>query len=133
MARVVQRIFQERRLVDVTVAVVNRPGGGGSIAQAYLQQHAGDAQYLEISATSLLTNHITGKSAYSHKDYTPIVMLSDEYIGFLVREDSPLRTGKDLLEALRSGTDSLPIGIATRPATPITSRPRWPPSTRAPT
>src|SRR5262249_47665841 len=113
MARVVQRILQERRLIDATVTVVSRPGGGGSIAQAYLQQHTGDAHYLEISATSLLTNHITGKSAYSHQDYTPIVMLSDEYIGFLVRADSPPGTGKDLLAALRSGPERLPIGIAT--------------------
>lgn len=113
MARVLQKIMQERRLVEVPVNVVNRPGGGGTIAQAYLQQRAGDAHYFEITATSLLTNHITGRSTSSHKDYTPIAMLSDEYIGFLVREDSPLKTGKDLLAVFRSAPDSLPIGIAT--------------------
>lgn len=113
MARTLQKIMQERRLVEVPVNVVNKPGGGGTIAQAYLQQRAGDAHYLEITATSLLTNHITGKSAASHRDYTPIAMLSEEYIGFLVKEDSPLKTGKDLLVALRANPESLPIGIAT--------------------
>jgi putative tricarboxylic transport membrane protein len=113
MARVLQKIMQERRLVEVPVNVVNRPGGGGTIAQAYLQQRAGDAHYFEITATSLLTNHITGRSASGHKDYTPIAMLSDEYIGFLVREDSPLKTGKDLLAVFRSAPETLPIGIAT--------------------
>jgi putative tricarboxylic transport membrane protein len=112
MARVLQKIMQERRLVEVPVNVVNKPGGGGTIAQAYLQQRAGDAHYFEITATSLLTNHITGRSASGHKDYTPIAMLSDEYIGFLVREDSPLKTGKDLLAVFRSAPESLPIGIA---------------------
>lgn len=113
MARVLQKIMQERRLVEVPVNVVNKPGGGGTIAQAYLQQRAGDAHYFEITATSLLTNHITGRSTSGHKDYTPIAMLSDEYIGFLVREDSPLKTGKDLLAAFKSASESLPIGIAT--------------------
>ena len=113
MARVMQKVMQERRLVEVPINVVNKPGGGGTIAQAYLQQRPGDAHCFEITATSLLTNHIIGKSAYSHKDYTPIVMLSDEYIGFLVREDSPLKTGKDLLAVLKAGPESLPIGIAT--------------------
>src|SRR4029453_2185833 len=113
MARVLQKIRQERHLVEMPVNVVNKPGGGGTIAQAYLQQRAADAHYFEITATSLLTNHITGRSASSHKDYTPIALLSDEYIGFLVKEDSPLRTGKDLLGAFKSATDSLPIGIAT--------------------
>ena len=113
MARLLQKIMQERHLIDVTSTVVNKPGGGSAIAQVYLQQHAGDGHYLEISATTLLTNHITGKSTFSHKDYTPIVMLTDEYIGFLVRDDSPLKTGQDLLAAFKANPEALPIGIAT--------------------
>jgi len=112
-ARVLQKILQDQRLMEVTVTVVNKPGGGGAIAQTYLNQRAGDAHYWEITATSLLTNHITGKSQYGHKDFTPIAMLSDEYIGFLVRLDSPLKSGKDLLTLLKVDPESLPIGIAT--------------------
>lgn len=112
-ARTLQRLVQDQRLLPVTAAVVNRPGGGGTIAQAYLNQHAGDAHYFEITATSLLTNHIMGRSAHSHRDYTPIAMLYDEYLGFLVKEDSPLKSGADLLTALRTDPKALPIGIAT--------------------
>ncbi len=113
IARLIQRILQEHRLVEVPVNVVNKPGGGGNIALTYLQQHTADAHYLQITATSLLTNHIVGKSQLSHRDFTPVVMLSDEYIGFLVKEDSPLKTGQDLLHVLRTSPESLPIGIAT--------------------
>ena len=112
-ARTLQKILQERRLIEVAASVVNKPGGGSTIALTYLNQHAGDAHYFEISATSLLTNHITGKTTLSHKDFTPIVMLSGEYIGFGVKADSPLKTGKDLLDLLRTQPESLPIGIAT--------------------
>ena len=112
-ARLIQKILQDQRLVEVTATVINKPGGGSTIAQAYLNQRAGDAHVWEITATSLLTNHITGKSAFGHKDFTPVAMLYDEYIGFLVRQDSPLRTGKDLLNALKTDPESLPIGIAT--------------------
>lgn len=112
-ARFIQKLMQDQRLVEVPVAVVNKPGGGSTIAQAYVSQKAGDAHFLEISATSLLTNHITGKTTFSHRDFTPIAMLSDEYIGFLVRQDSPLRTGRDLLAALKADAESVPIGIAT--------------------
>src|SRR6187549_792477 len=51
-ARTLQKILQDRRWLDVSSAVVNKPGGGGILAQAYLNQHAGDAHYLEVSATS---------------------------------------------------------------------------------
>lgn len=112
-ARFIQKLMQDQRLVAVTMTVVNKPGGGGIIAQTHLNQRPGDAHYLEITATSLLTNHITGKSAFSHRDFTPIAMLSDEYIGFLVRQDSPLKTGRDLLNALKADVESVPVGIAT--------------------
>ena len=99
--RTLQKILQDRRWLEVSVAVVNMPGGGGILAQAYLNQHAGDAHYLEVSATSLLTNHITGKTAHAWNDFTPIAMLYDEFIGFAVKADSPLKTGRDLAELLR--------------------------------
>ncbi len=113
MARTLQNIMQEQRLVEVPVTVMNKPGGGGTIAQAYLNQRAGDGHIIEITATSLLTNHIIGRSTYDHQAFTPIAMLSDEYIGFLVRADSPLKTGKDLMAQFRNNPDALPIGIAT--------------------
>jgi len=112
-ARLIQKILQDQKLLDVTATVVNKPGGGGTVAQAQLNQRQGDAHVWEITATSLLTNHILGRSALSHKDFTPIAMLSDEYIGFLVRADSPLKTGRDLLDRLKADPESLPIGIAT--------------------
>ena len=112
-ARLIQKILQDRQLIDVTAAVVNKPGGGSTIAQAYLNQRAGDAHVWEITATSLLTNHITGRSALGHRDFTPVAMLYDEYIGFLVRNDSPLKSGRDLLAALKASPESLPVGIAT--------------------
>jgi putative tricarboxylic transport membrane protein len=112
-ARFIQKLMQDQRLVEVTTTVVNKPGGGGIIAQTHLNQRPGDAHYLEITATSLLTNHITGKSTFSHRDFTPVAMLSDEYIGFLVRHDSPLKTARDLINALKADVESVPVGIAT--------------------
>lgn len=112
-ARRIQKIVQDHGMLDVTATVINKPGGGSTIAQVYLNQHAGDAHYLEISATSLLTNFILGRSPHSYRDFTPIAMLYDEYIGFAVNADSPLKTGRDLLAALKSDPQSLPIGIAT--------------------
>jgi len=112
-ARILQKIIQDRRLVETPVNVINKPGGGSTIAQAYLGQHAGDAHYFELSATSLLTNQITGKTTFGHRDFTPVVMLYDEFLGFAVGADTPVRDAKGLLEAFRTRADSIPIGIAT--------------------
>ena len=111
-ARTIQRILQDKRLVDVPVNVVNKPGGGGTLAQVYLNQRAGDAHYFEITATSILTNHIIGRTQSGHREYTPIVMLYDEYLGFAVHADSHIKDGRQLLDAFKT-PEELPIGIAT--------------------
>ena len=111
-ARTIQKILQEKRLVEVPVNVVNKPGGGGTLAQVYLNQRAGDAHYFEITATSILTNHIIGRTPSGHREYTPIVMLYDEYLGFAVNADSPVKDGRQLIDALKN-PEELPIGIAT--------------------
>lgn len=111
-ARLIQRIIQDKRLVPVAVNVINKPGGGGTIAQVYMNQRPGDAHYFEISATSLLTNNIIGRTPSSHRDYTPVVMLYDEYLGFAVNADSPIRDGRGLIEALKNA-ETVPVGIAT--------------------
>ena len=111
-ARVVQRILQEKRLIDTPINVVNKPGGGSTIAQVYLNQRAGDAHYYEITATSILTNHITGRTPAGHRHFTPVVMLYDEYLGFAVSAESPIKDGRQLLDALKN-PESLPVGIAT--------------------
>lgn len=112
-ARLIQKIMQDRKFVETPVSVVNKPGGGMTIGMLYLNQHAGDAHYFFISAASTLTNQIMGKSTLGHKDFTPIALLYDEYIGFAVKADSPIRTGKDLLDVLKHKPESLPIAIAT--------------------
>jgi putative tricarboxylic transport membrane protein len=111
-ARMVQRIMQDKRLVAVPLNVINKPGGGGTISQTYLNQHPGDAQYLVITATSLLTNHIIGRTPIGHRHFTPVAMLYDEYLGFAVNSDSPIQNGRALLDALKK-PEALPIGIAT--------------------
>ena len=112
-ARLLARVLTEKKLIDTAASVINKPGGGGTLAQAYLNQHAGDGHYFEIGATSLLTNHITGKSPNNWDAFTPIAMLADEYIGVVVKNDSPLKDGRELAALLKNDAGALAAGIAT--------------------
>jgi len=111
-ARDIQRLLQGERLTPVPVTVVNRPGGGNAVAWSYLNQHAGDAHYLSISSPNLVTNALVGSNPLSHTDVTAIAMLFSEYIACSVRADSPLRSGRDLVQRLREDPGSASIGIA---------------------
>jgi putative tricarboxylic transport membrane protein len=111
-ARTVERILVANKLIPSTLSIVNRAGGGGSIAYTYVQQHAGDPHYLVVAGPALLTNHITGASKLHHTDLTAIASLFDDYTVFAVNADSPIRTGKDLVDRLRKDPKSVTIGFS---------------------
>ncbi len=111
-ARTLQKLFQEARLVQVPINVVNRAGAGGAIALVYLNQQAGKANYLGVTSNTLLTNHITRRSPLSHHHFTPLAVLINEYMVFSVKPDSSLASGKDLVARLRKDPGSVVVGIS---------------------
>lgn len=110
-ARAVQRLIEGKRLVETPTAVVNKPGAGSALGYAYLNQHPGDAHFIMLSTTPLITNPITGLQKITYEDLTPLAMLFDEYIVTTVAASSSIKDGKDLLERLEADPGSLTIGI----------------------
>jgi putative tricarboxylic transport membrane protein len=111
-ARTVERILAANKLVNSTITVVNKPGGGGGIAYTYVSQRPGDGHTLVFFGPGLLTNHIMGSSPLNYTDFTPIASLLNEYIAFSVNAASPIRTGRDLVERLQKNTKSVTIGFS---------------------
>lgn len=110
--RIMIKVLQERRYVPTPVAVVNKPGGGSSVAYNYVNQHAGNGHYLVMGSRSFLTNHITGHGP-SYTEFTPVVRLFDEYIAVTVKPVSPIRSGKDLVSFMKRDPTAVSFGIAT--------------------
>lgn len=112
-ARAVERALVDKKLIPTSVTVVNRPGGGSSIAFTYVTQKQGDPHTLLVGTTALLTNHITGRSKIHHSDFTPIASLFNDYVVFAVNANSPIKDGKDLIARLKKDPQSVAIGFAT--------------------
>jgi putative tricarboxylic transport membrane protein len=111
-ARLIERMWRERKLVETPAAVLNKAGGGGNVSTAYLMQRKGDAHALLLTSYNIVTNHITGKSALSYSDFTPIALLANEYIGYSVKTDSTIRSVADLIERLRKDPRALSFGVS---------------------
>lgn len=110
-ARTFQKIWQDGRMFEAAVTVGNRAGGGGVILYNQLNQRS-DGQMIAIASGSLITNHIVGQGP-SHNELTPLARLFGEYIAVAVRGDSPIRSGRDLIEILKKDPGALSIGVAT--------------------
>lgn len=110
-ARTIQRITQNNRLVATPLVVLNKPGGGQTIAMNYLDQRAGDPHLFIVSTMSVMTNHILGRAKTNYTDYTPLAVLYGEPMTLVVKPDSPLKTGRDVQERLKKDPKSLSLAI----------------------
>lgn len=111
-ARLIEKILVDHKMLGATLAVVNKPGAGGAVTNAYMNQFAGNAHYLFIGTPNLVSQHILGVSTASYKDFTPVVSLFNDYVVLAVNAGSPIKTGKDLMERLKTKPEGLTIGFA---------------------
>jgi putative tricarboxylic transport membrane protein len=110
LARLMQSIWQSKRVYAGPSTVVNKPG---VVAADYMVQRAGDPHLLYMGSAVVLSNHITGKSTINYSDMTPIVQLFGEYIVLAVNASSPIRTAREFLDALKKDRNALSIALAT--------------------
>lgn len=109
-ARTMQRIWQETGWLAKAV-VVNKVGGGGSLAYTHAAQHPGDAHTIAVARTGLLTNHILGLSKLTLADVTPLAMVADDAMSLSVRADSPIKSVKDLVAHWKADPQSVSISL----------------------
>jgi putative tricarboxylic transport membrane protein len=112
MARAIQRIWQEKRLVEVSANVVNRVGGGNTVAWNFLSQRPGDGHFLMVSNINLSAGHLTGTTPWSFRDFTSLGILFHEYIALSVVADSPIKDGRDLLARLKNDAGSVSLAVS---------------------
>lgn len=110
-ARTIQKIWQDHKIVQVPSVVTNKAGGGGAVAYSYLQQKPGDAHAMVLSGTGAVVNTIMGRGA-GYKDITPVAILSAEYVGIAVKPESPFKSGRALLDALKKDINAATFGVA---------------------
>jgi putative tricarboxylic transport membrane protein len=113
LARLVQKILQEQKILDVPMTVINKPAAGGVVAWSGLNQNPMDGHHLAVSTANLLTNHITGRSTMHYTDVTAVAQLFSESVGIAVRADSPIRSGRELAAMLKADAGGVSAAIGT--------------------
>ena len=112
-ARALIKILEACDLAGVPVRLTNIPGRGGGNAWDYLRRHAGDPHVLAINSPTVITNRHLGVADFDHAALTPLANLYTEYIAFVVRADSPVRSAANLMVRLARDTAGCRIALAT--------------------
>jgi putative tricarboxylic transport membrane protein len=117
IGRSLQRLLQDGKVN--TINVINKPGGGQSVAFAYLNTHPGNPHYLGLASSSWLTTVAASRGTVTPRELSPVIKLLDEYQMYFVRADSSIRGARDIVERLRKDPASVTFGISTAAGNPI--------------
>ncbi len=109
-ARSAQRAMQADGTSDEDITVVNKPGGGGEVGWQYLMQQ--DSHFAALNSSLLITGELLGHSDLNYQDFTPLAMLSTEWLAIATRADHEFDDAMDLMDQLKEDPKSLTIGVS---------------------
>ena len=101
-----------------TVQYENKGGAAGAIGLAqFVNGSKGDPNALMVMGAVMIGGIITGKPPVSLTAATPIARLSSEYNVFVVPAESPFKSMKDVVEAVKKDPGSVKWGGGSRGST----------------
>jgi putative tricarboxylic transport membrane protein len=102
LARSVVAMIEKEKLVPVRMQVVNKAGGGSTVAASYLAEKAGEAHTIGFFTGVWLTSPLTSTEAkVTLRDLTPISRLVLEPALIAVKADAPFKTLGDFVAAAK--------------------------------
>jgi putative tricarboxylic transport membrane protein len=102
LARAVATMMEKERLLPVRMQVVNKTGGGGAVAAAYLAEKAGDQNTIGFFTGVWLTGPLSSAEAkVTLRDLTPIARLVLEPALIAVKADAPYKMLGDFIAAAK--------------------------------
>ncbi len=84
------------------VNVVNRTGGAGVVGHSAIATAAPDGYTIGVVTVEIAMMHWQGLTELSYKDYDAIGQVNEDFGGLAVADDSPFKTAKDLLTAIKT-------------------------------
>jgi tripartite-type tricarboxylate transporter receptor subunit TctC len=105
MARFIQGVVTKHNLMSKPLVVINKAGGAGAEGFLDVKQSAGDPHKIIITLSNLFTTPLATGVPFNWKDMTPVAMLAlDEFV-LWVNSDTPYKTAKDYLDAVKAAPD----------------------------
>ena len=102
MARFLQGIVAKHKLMKQPFIVVNKSGGAGAEGFLDVKGSKGDAHKIVITLSNLFTTPLATGVPFNWRDLTPVSMLAlDEFV-LWVNADSPYKTAKDYIDAIKA-------------------------------
>src|SRR5436190_15592941 len=89
------------------VNVVNRTGGNGVVGHSAIAQAAADGYTIGLITVEISMMHWQGLTELTPASYQPLALVNADPAGFQVRADSPYKSVKDVIDAIKANPGKL--------------------------
>ena len=106
MARLIQGIVIKHKLMKEPLIVVNKSGGAGAEGFLSVKEAKGDPHKIIVTLSNLFTTPLATGVPFNWRDMTPVSMMALDQFVLWVNSETPYKTGKDYLDAVKAGGPS---------------------------
>lgn len=111
MARLIQGIVAKHKLMKQSLVPVNKSGGAGAEGFLAVKEAKGDPHKIVITLSNLFTTPLATGVPFNWKDMTPVAMLALDQFVLWVNAESPYKTAKEYVEAVKkAGPSKMKMG-----------------------
>jgi putative tricarboxylic transport membrane protein len=111
MARLIQGVVIKYKLMKEPLIVVNKSGGAGAEGFLDVKEAKGDPHKLVVTLSNLFTTPLATGVPFNWRDLTPVSMMALDQFILWVNADTPYKTGKEYLDAVKkAGPNKFKMG-----------------------
>jgi tripartite-type tricarboxylate transporter receptor subunit TctC len=105
MARFIQGVVSKHNLMKQPIVALNKGGGAGAEGFLEVKKGTGDPHTLIITLSNLFTTPYATGVPFSWQDLTPVAMLALDQFILWVPADTPYKTAKEYIDAVKAAPD----------------------------
>lgn len=117
-ARSLTKVLTETKLIEQTMTVENKPGGGGTVFLAeYVAKDNEDPYKLFVSSPPILINNLKkeGNSPFGYKDVTPLAQMTKDFGAIAVPANSKFTDLQSLIDEVKADPTSVTLAGGSAP------------------
>ena len=110
MARFISPLVSKYKFSPTPFIVINKSGGAGGEGFLYVKGKAKDPHTIIITLDNLFTTPLSTGLPFNWRDMTPVARLALDYFVLWVNEESPYKTAKEYMDAVKKEPGKFMMG-----------------------
>jgi tripartite-type tricarboxylate transporter receptor subunit TctC len=98
------------KAIGGSIQIINKPGGGGTIAWNYVANAAPDGYTVGVTNQSFILTQYTTRTGVSFKKVDPIIMVIDMPAALAVKTDAPWKNFKEYIQYAKANPGKVQMG-----------------------